>query len=55
MGGLLAATILTMTFLPALYALAFRVRVPVHTDSVRFAQPDMQRAGFASALLNAGE
>jgi multidrug efflux pump subunit AcrB len=55
MGGLLAATILTMTFLPALYALAFRVRVPVHTDSVRFAQPDMQGAGFASALLNAGE
>ena len=26
MGGLVAATILTMTFLPALYALAFRVR-----------------------------
>ncbi len=28
MGGLLAATVLTMTFLPALYALAFRVRAP---------------------------
>jgi hypothetical protein len=25
MGGLVAATILTLTFLPALYALAFRV------------------------------
>jgi hypothetical protein len=25
MGGLIAATILTLTFLPALYALAFRV------------------------------
>jgi multidrug efflux pump subunit AcrB len=28
MGGLIAATILTLTFLPALYALAFRVAVP---------------------------
>jgi len=28
MGGLIAATILTLTFLPALYALAFRVRAP---------------------------
>ncbi len=28
MGGILAATVLTMTFLPALYALAFRVEVP---------------------------
>jgi multidrug efflux pump subunit AcrB len=28
MGGLVAATILTLTFLPALYALAFRVRPP---------------------------
>jgi multidrug efflux pump subunit AcrB len=28
MGGLVAATVLTLTFLPALYALAFRVPVP---------------------------
>jgi multidrug efflux pump len=28
MGGLIAATILTLTFLPALYALAFRVVAP---------------------------
>ena len=28
MGGLIAATILTLTFLPALYALAFRVTIP---------------------------
>jgi len=28
MGGLIAATILTLTFLPALYAMAFRVAVP---------------------------
>ena len=26
MGGVIAATVLTLTFLPALYALAFRVR-----------------------------
>jgi multidrug efflux pump len=29
MGGLIAATILTLTFLPALYALAFKVAAPV--------------------------
>jgi hypothetical protein len=28
MGGLIAATILTLTFLPALYALAFRIGAP---------------------------
>jgi multidrug efflux pump subunit AcrB len=28
MGGLIAATVLTLTFLPALYALAFRVALP---------------------------
>jgi len=28
MGGLIAATILTLTFLPALYALVFRIKVP---------------------------
>lgn len=28
MGGVIAATVLTLTFLPALYALAFRVAVP---------------------------
>ena len=27
MGGVIAATVLTLTFLPALYALAFRVRL----------------------------
>jgi multidrug efflux pump len=29
MGGVIAATVLTLTFLPALYGLAFRVNVPV--------------------------
>jgi len=32
MGGLIAATILTLTFLPALYALSFRVRAPAATQ-----------------------
>jgi multidrug efflux pump len=31
MGGLIAATILTLTFLPALYALCFCVKNPVAT------------------------
>ena len=33
MGGLIAATILTLTFLPALYALAFKVAVPMREDA----------------------
>jgi multidrug efflux pump subunit AcrB len=33
MGGLIAATILTLTFLPALYALAFKVAVPMRGDA----------------------
>jgi uncharacterized membrane protein YdfJ with MMPL/SSD domain len=33
MGGLVAATILTLTFLPALYALAFRISLPSHPDA----------------------
>jgi hypothetical protein len=28
MGGVIAATVLTLTYLPALYALAFRVALP---------------------------
>ena len=32
MGGLIAATILTLTFLPALYALVFRISVPGQRD-----------------------
>jgi hypothetical protein len=33
MGGLIAATILTLTFLPALYALAFKVAGPRREDA----------------------
>ena len=31
MGGLIAATLLTLTFLPALYALAFRIQAPSYS------------------------
>jgi Cu/Ag efflux pump CusA len=31
MGGLIAATVLTLTFLPALYALAFRIDTPARS------------------------
>jgi multidrug efflux pump subunit AcrB len=41
MGGLIAATILTLTFLPALYALAFRVPVP--TRGVTLASEETHR------------
>jgi multidrug efflux pump len=33
MGGLIAATILTLTFLPALYAWAFKVAAPTREDA----------------------
>jgi hypothetical protein len=33
MGGLIAATILTLTFLPALYALVFKVKAPDKTGA----------------------
>jgi len=33
MGGLIAATILTLTFLPALYALAFKVPLRAGADA----------------------
>jgi multidrug efflux pump len=33
MGGLIAATLLTLTFLPAMYALVFRIAVPVRRDA----------------------
>ncbi|MBI4725274.1 MAG: efflux RND transporter permease subunit, partial [Rhodomicrobium sp.] len=52
MGGLIAATILTMTFLPALYALSFRVAVPEPAaDSAHSVQPasPVQGVRFAGA------
>ena len=33
MGGVIAATVLTLTFLPALYALAFRVALPIGREA----------------------
>jgi multidrug efflux pump subunit AcrB len=44
MGGLIAATILTLTFLPALYALVFRVAAPGRRDtgSADATHPDLE-------------
>jgi hypothetical protein len=39
MGGLVAATILTLTFLPALYAMAFRVAELTREDARSIDQP----------------
>jgi Cu/Ag efflux pump CusA len=49
MGGVIAATVLTLTFLPALYALAFRVRLSAargqhDDDSFPTPQPALQAA-----------
>jgi len=55
MGGLAAATILTMTFLPALYAMAFRVPSPKRTDSSLALQPATSRPTFKTVLAKAGE
>jgi hypothetical protein len=52
MGGLIAATILTLTFLPALYALAFRVPVPMRTDA-RSIDEKHQEPSKGSALQTA--
>jgi multidrug efflux pump len=53
MGGLIAATILTLTFLPALYALAFKVAVPVRGNArsidQKCAEPSERRALRAAA------
>jgi multidrug efflux pump subunit AcrB len=43
MGGVIAATVLTLTFLPALYAAAFRVPVPAHLHTPSVAGPIIER------------
>ena len=52
MGGLVAATILTLTFLPALYALAFRAprRAPERTSDRPGAEEDSRHALPTAAL-----
>jgi multidrug efflux pump subunit AcrB len=55
MGGLIAATVLTMTFLPALYAFAFRVPVRPRLGLMSSAQTKSPGTDYASALLEAGE
>ena len=52
MGGLLAATVLTMTFLPALYALAFRVEAPA--AEAHSLHPDSELKALPPALAEAG-
>ncbi|MGB9205328.1 MAG: efflux RND transporter permease subunit, partial [Terriglobales bacterium] len=53
MGGLIAATILTMTFLPALYALAFGVAEASFLDHITKAENSS--TGFAPGLLTAAK
>ncbi len=55
MGGLIAATILTMTFLPALYAMTFGVPAGPWPNPVSSSPAEYPRAGFASSLLKVGE
>jgi len=55
MGGLIAATILTMTFLPALYALAFGVPARARPRPLSSTQAEKPGAGFASSLLEVDE
>jgi multidrug efflux pump subunit AcrB len=47
MGGLIAATVLTLTFLPALYALAFRIDSPARSDE---RSPETAHAGARQTL-----
>jgi len=42
MGGLIAATVLTLTFLPALYALVFKVAAPNHPDARSAHDPELE-------------
>ena len=42
MGGLIAATILTLTFLPALYALVFKVKAPGNTNAQAERNADLE-------------
>ncbi len=51
MGGLIAATILTMTFLPALYALAFAVPMPAPEGSVRPSRAQMARGALTPMTM----
>jgi multidrug efflux pump subunit AcrB len=55
MGGLIAATILTLTFLPALYALSFQVPSAATSDSVRLKDVGRHGEGFIAPALSPGE
>jgi multidrug efflux pump len=51
MGGLVAATILTMTFLPALYALTFRVPAPARAGARNARQLERLAGGLPAPML----
>jgi multidrug efflux pump subunit AcrB len=53
MGGVIAATVLTLTFLPALYALAFRTAVPKSRQGLPAQKPGMKT--IAETALQAAE
>jgi multidrug efflux pump subunit AcrB len=55
MGGLVAATILTMTFLPALYALAFRVPARLRAGAPAAREPKRLSGRLPSPVLNPGQ
>jgi len=48
MGGIIVATVLTLTFLPALYALAFRVPLPSDRAARRAGEFDLEQAPVPS-------
>jgi multidrug efflux pump subunit AcrB len=45
MGGVIAATVLTLTFLPALYGLAFRVNIPAAGKAPTMVEPALEAGG----------
>src|SRR5262249_60892697 len=53
MGGIIAATVLTLTFLPALYALGFRVAVPSSAEPQTIDKSNLTRS--AARALQAVE
>ena len=51
MGGIIAATVLTLTFLPALYALALRAQPPRQSAAPAIVRPE--RAPVSAGALQA--
>jgi multidrug efflux pump subunit AcrB len=53
MGGLIAATVLTLTFLPALYALSFGVRTPGSSKAGAIGAPNTKRLSEPAEMVTA--